>query len=99
MRYTVKRSFVRIIGSLWMPAITAATQQRIDAYELENMRGEDGAITRESVEHWVMTHSGDFSSVIDFHADIEDGDISVVIDWESEDSEYTYTDCMYGNEE
>jgi hypothetical protein len=99
MRYTVRKSIVQIVGYLWMPQCKAATEQSVSSYDIENMTDDDGNVTRDSVEQWVMTHSGDFSSVIDFRADLEVGDKTIVIDWEKEESECDFADCMYPAED
>lgn len=50
MRYVVRESFVEILGVIWMPAIAAGTRKDVSAHDIENMRDDDGAITRDSVE-------------------------------------------------
>lgn len=99
MRYTVRKSIVRIIGNLWMPQCPAATQVEVTSYDLENMRDDDGKLTRDSVEQWVMTHSGDFSSVTDFYASLEDGEATVEIPWSSEENELAWGDAMHPAED
>lgn len=94
-RYTVRVSYVDIIGTLWMPSTTAATRIKVNSHDVENMRDDDVQITRDSVEDWLTSHSGDFSRVIDFSASIEDNDTTVDIPWADEDSEFTYNDCMF----
>ena len=44
--------------------------------------------TREEITDWLTSHSGDFSEVIDF-ASLPN------IEFEHEESEYFYDDCMY----
>jgi len=95
MKYMVRSSFVDVIGKLWMPNTTAATRIKVDSYDIGNMRDEDGQLNRDSVEQWLMFHSGDFSQVLDFSASIEDGQETITIEWADEDSEFTYFDCMY----
>ncbi len=99
MRYTVTTSRVQVIGTIWMPAVTAAQDYTLTPHDVENARDEDGTLTRESVERWLALHSGDFQSVEDFRADIADGDKDFVSEWASEDSEITYNDRMFGSEE
>jgi hypothetical protein len=99
MRYTVRKSEVRVIGTMWMPMSTGATVYDLDSYAVGNARDQAGAITRESVQAWLDTHAGDFSNVIDFEASIEDGDVTVDIPWADEDSELTFGDCMYPSED
>lgn len=88
-------SFINIVGSLWMPQTTAATTKTLSQYDIENMTNENGEIDRDAVELWLCTNSGDFSSVTDFYADIETDKGNVIIDWENEENEFVFNDCMY----
>jgi hypothetical protein len=90
-----RKSEIDVIGPIWMPADTAATTYNVSGYDIENMRDESGQITRESVALWLDSHAGDFQSVTDFHASLDDSDISVDIPWEHEESEYTFNDLTY----
>jgi hypothetical protein len=111
MRYTVVTSRVRVIGPIWQPGITAAQEYTLSQYDLENVRayGEQGEVTRgwpftrEAVEHWLSLNTGDFQSITDFCADISfdvDGvPVDIVFDWEDEESEFVYHDCMFGDED
>lgn len=94
MRYIVRKNIVYVVGKLWQPGITAAQRLELRDYDVENARDDDGQITRESIHHWLDTHTGDFTGVIDFSASIEDGPDTVDIPWASEDGEYAYLDCM-----
>jgi len=85
-------NYVQVIGTIWMPAVTAAMQYPLRDYDIDNMVGEDGCtITREDIDMWLTTHSGDFRSIDDFAAYIDDTEYP----WEHEESECTYNDCMY----
>ncbi len=99
MRYTVRKSVVRVIGRIWMPAIMAAQQIELSSYDLDNAKDEQGNLTRESVDRWLSTHTGDFQSVKDFYASLEVGDQTVEIPWADEESEFTYSDCACDREE
>jgi hypothetical protein len=100
MRYTIRKSVVRVVGRIWMPDTTAATTYELRApYDVDNARGDDGRITRESVARWLDMHARDFASVTDFEASIEDGDETVDIPWASEESELTFSECMFGDED
>ena len=99
MRYTVRKSIVQVIGTIWMPSTTAAQTYELSGYDVDNARGDDGKITRESVQSWLDTHAGDFASVTDFSASIEDGDDTVDIPWADEESELTYNGCMFPDED
>lgn len=93
MKYTVRKSFVEIVGRIWMPACVCGQVINASQYDIENMRSESGEITRESVEDWLTTHSGDFQSVTDFHASIEDGKNTIDIPWATEDGELAFMDA------
>lgn len=87
----VRVAYVQVIGTIWMPAITCAQELKLSDYDLENI----GEFSRENVEQWLCTHTGDFQGIKDFHAQAGD----VIIPWEKEESEFTYSDCMYSSEE
>jgi hypothetical protein len=86
MRYMVERNFVRVVGKIWLPPVTAAMEYPLRKYDLETI----GEFTRENVERWLCTHAGDFSSIIDFYA--TSGDIE--IPWGTEDGELIWEDCV-----
>jgi len=95
MRYTVRKSVIRVIGTIWMASVTAAQTYELSGHDVDNVRQHgDGKITRESVQAWLDTHAGDFSNVTDFEASIESGDDTIDIPWKSEASEFTYADCF-----
>lgn len=98
MRYTVTTSRVQVVGTIWMPAVVCAMDYTWSTYDVENARDDEGNLTRESVERWLILNSGDFQSIIDFRADLVDGKNDFVSDWSDEESEFTYNDCMYGDE-
>lgn len=95
MKYTVSKSVVRIVGKIWMPMVEASQQLTLSDYDVENCKDDEGKITRESVESWLMTHSGDFSSVKDFWASLEIGNETIEIPWADEESELAYSDLTY----
>lgn len=95
MRYQIVRSFINVVGNLWMPNTQAAMQYTISASDIKNMTDEDGQITRESVEDWLAGHSGDFSSITDFYADIEYNGVNTIIQWNDEENEFAFNDMMY----
>ncbi len=82
-----------------MPPIVCAEELVVPDDEVERLKDNEGRITRESVEQWLTTHSGDFQEVMDFSASIEDGPDTVEVPWRDEESECTYMDCMFGTEE
>jgi hypothetical protein len=77
----------------------AAQTYELSGYDIENMRDDDGKITRDSVDRWLAMNAGDFQHVADFRASIEDGDSTVDIEWADEESELTFGDCMRGPDE
>jgi hypothetical protein len=68
----------------------------IPARDLDEM---ERPITRDVVADWLGTHSGDFASITDFWASIEDGENTIEIPWEHEESQFTYSDCMFPAEQ
>lgn len=90
MRYIVERNFVQVVGPIWLPNVTAATEYKLDAFDLENI----GDFTRENVEQWLCTHAGDFRHVEDFYATA--GDIE--IPWATEEGELAYQDAQGSTE-
>lgn len=99
MKLAIRKSVVNIVGKIWMPNMTAAQTLEMTNYDVNNARDEEGKITRESVQRWLDMNARDFSSVLDFWASIEDGSETVEIPWGSEESEMTYNDCTFGDEE
>ena len=95
MRYTVRKSIIQVVGTIWIPAITCAQEKVLSGYDLENI---ERPITRGTVEHWLMLNSGDFQNVQDFSANLEIDGETVEFPWENEESEFTYSDCMYPSE-
>ena len=88
---------IEVLGKIWMPASKCAQVITLTPYDVENIRKHDadGELTREGCSEWLTTHTGDFQSITDFHADIEDFDSP----WKNEDNEYTFNDCMYPEED
>lgn len=91
----IRKSFINVLGELWYPS-TGATVYNLSDYDLENMKDDNGNYTRESVELWLGSHSGDFQSVTDFSADLSlpDGK-DIVIPFENEENEMEFNDIMY----
>ena len=95
MRYVVRLSYVDVVGFIWQPGCGPCSMRyELDDYAIGNMRNDDGTITRDSVEQWLTSHSGDFSRLLDFRASIEDGDKTVEIDFATEDGENAYLDTI-----
>jgi len=94
MKFTCNRDWIEIVGEIWWPmGLTCAQRIELRGYDIENMRDEDGNISRESIEDWVSSNSGDFSHVHDFCATIGEE----VFGWNNEESKLTYLDCMFEN--
>lgn len=100
-RYLVRKSYINVVGTIWMPAVPASLRIDLREYDIENMRQEarfrnddDPTITREVVEYWLSLHSGDFQDVIDFEASIEDGDQTLDFPFASEEGESAYLETV-----
>ncbi len=89
MRYVVRKSIILIVGELWMGG-KGTLEKTLSAYDVENAKGENGKLTRESVQRWLDCNAGDFQHVIDFFASIEDGKDTVEIPWATEEAEELY---------
>jgi hypothetical protein len=58
----------------------------LNNYDMDNI----GEPTRENVDAWLSTHSGDFQSITDFHAVVGETEI----DWADAENECVFNDCM-----
>ena len=88
MRYMVERNFVQVVGHIWQPNLgVCAMTYTLEAHDVSNL----GDFTRENVEQWLASHAGDFSEVVDFAATVGDE----WIEWDSEDNEGVFNDCMF----
>ena len=86
-RYMVEKNYVRVLGNIWQPGIgKCAMEYTLDSSDVENI----GDFTRENVERWLCTHSGDFQSIDDFSASVGEWEIG----WANEENELAYWDCM-----
>lgn len=96
MRYITERSTVQVLGGIWWPmGQICAMERNLSSYDLENAKDDNGEWTRESVARWIDTHMGDFSSIVDFRADFSSGGVDFVSEWAHDESEFTWTDCTY----
>ena len=94
MKYTVRESIIWVVGTIWMPAVEAATHYKLSQYDVDNIKAEgDGVIDREAVQDWLDTNAGDFQAITDFAASIEDGEETVDIDWATVEGEDLYIRC------
>ena len=89
---TITINRIDVIGYIWMPGNVPCAQSRdLTSHDIENI----GELTRDNIQAWIDSHFGDFSNIIDFRADIGD----FLSEWSEEESEYTFSDCMYPVEE
>lgn len=86
MKFTIERNWVEVVGTIWMPAVTCGQRIDLSRYDMDNI----GEPTRENVEQWLSTHTGDFQSIQDFHAIIGE----VEIPWATEEGELAYCDSQ-----
>lgn len=113
---TSKRNVVytiQIVGRLWLPAQKVAMDMEIHERDWNVIDSDFQNLTLDEIEHYVMTHTGDLSQIIDFTVDKhEEKGLEVWIDdegwnkstrtyrticmkdWETEDSQILYLDCM-----
>jgi len=101
-RYLVRTSYIDILGGIWWPyGAVCSLRKTLSQYDIDNMRNRQGRITRKSVERWVCLNSGDFSSIVDFSASIEDDTTNQTIDlpWTSEETEAQYLDTLNSEDE
>ena len=99
MRYTITKCIIDVIGNLWMPNILAAQRKELTSFDLEKI----GIFTRNNVETWLSTNTGDFQRIKDFRVDFSIGYGEESTDWHSEwenpDSEVIFNELMYGVED
>jgi len=95
--YTVHKSYIQVIGPIWMPPVVCAMQYDLGEYEVGNIQ----AFTRSGIEHYLSTHSGDFQCIDDFYADIYDpvDKRDYEIPWNDPESDIIFNDCMYPMED
>jgi hypothetical protein len=74
--------YVQILGRLWMPQCKAAMDMKITKHNWQVIDTDFNNLTLNEIEHYVITHSGDFSEIIDFTVD----------KWEEEDHPKTWID-------
>jgi hypothetical protein len=99
MKYVVCKSVVWVVGKIWMPAVTCGQTITLTAHDVENCRDDDGKITRDSVSDWIDSNAGDFQSITDFSASIEDGDATIDIPWATEAGEMAFMDATSEEDE
>lgn len=83
---------IQVVGHIWMPTgAVAAYVYPLSDSDLKNIE----EWSREAFEDWLSSHSGDFSDIIDFRVQVG----NEVLDWKDEESAYSFSDCMWGDEE
>lgn len=85
---------IDVIGHIWQPGVGLCAMT-YPARE-EDLRGDDGRVTRETISAWLDTHAGAFSKVVDFRATV--GANVFDCDFASEENELIYNDCVFGDE-
>ena len=86
MRYMTVCSFINILGKIWLPPVISSQTITLSPSDVDSIRV-NGKITREGIEQWLTTHTGDFQSIEDFYADIANGERDLIFDWANDDSE------------
>jgi len=95
----VHKNYVNIIGRIWMPPVIGALDKHLSPSDIKSMVNEDGTITKEDVKDWVNKNSGDFQTVLDFEALIDDAPQGPLeIDWAKDESGAIWDNCMFGDE-
>ena len=88
MKFTVERNWIDVVGGIWWPyGLKCAMTYKLTPYDMENI----GEPTKENIEEWLSTHTGDFSSLDGYHAVIGETEIP----FETEELECTFQDCMF----
>jgi len=102
---------IDVLGRIWQPGVgPCAMTYTLRDYDVNNIidysAGENPLINREGVERWLSMNSGDFSSIIDFRYNITVETNSqtraytdFTSEFESEDNECTFWDCMSPSDE
>ena len=92
MRYTVVESILQVIGEPWGGG-TGSYQYTLKPKDLEQMK-RDGVFRRELISSWANSqlNTGDFSNVLDWRAEIEDGDETLEFDWNDSGSAELWDD-------
>lgn len=87
--YTVMENHILVTGKGWynQPICNRIELRRGD---LENVKSaiDSGQDTREAVENWLDCHSGDFQSIKDFSAILDN--LGIIIPFENEESELDF---------
>jgi hypothetical protein len=57
---------IQVVGYLWLPRDLAAIDMNITESEWNVVDTDFKNLTLEQIEHYIITHTGDFSEIIDF---------------------------------
>ena len=60
-----KSVHICMLGKMWLPMCNAISDFNIVLDDI-------GEFTRDAIEDWLGTHAGDFSSITDFYAELEE---------------------------
>lgn len=95
MKYLLRKSYIDVVGGIWLP-YGAKASLRIDLskYDLENIKDEKEQFTREGISLWLAAHSGDFSSILDWSASIEEGNETLDFPFDTEEGEIAWLDTL-----
>ena len=77
---------IDVIGSGWYNQRMCYTY-KLTNYDIENI----GKLTRNNVENWLCTNSGDFQSIDEFRIDIK----HFISDFKKEENHFEFMDIMF----
>lgn len=83
---------IDVLGVIWMPGVACFYTYTPTVEAVAQYSKSGKIITRDAIQQWLDTHAGDFSSITDFHAEID----GLTFDWQKEDSADTVADILYG---
>ena len=92
---TITRNIIQVIGYIWLPrtmAAMAAMEYTLSDSDLKRYGIDRKKPTRDQIERWIRTNTGDFSYIKDWYADIGQNKI---LDWKDPESEFIFNDCMF----
>jgi len=82
MKTLLCQSICIVLGTIWWPPqATCVVRIPMTTGDIDAAREPDGSISRESLGRWLRRRTGDFSTIIDFSASIEDGGETRDIAW------------------
>jgi len=82
-----------VIGTLWLPPVKYATVEVLTPHELEDIKNNFGPVTRDTIKKWLESQATDFSTIIDFNANLSS--LGLIIPWlNGEESECMWEEIM-----